>query len=68
MTHNALVLVYYYFMVIRYIFWISNYFKKLLNSLINSMQGLAWFEVHFSSKKNYKKIIIMCKKETIYLF
>ena len=37
------------------IFWILNYFKKLLNPIINSMQVVVWFKVYFLNEKIYKK-------------
>ena len=49
-----------FFIMIKSIFWVPYYFEKLLNPLINSIQGTTWFEVHFYSEKNYK-YIIMCK-------
>ena len=37
------------------VFWILNYFKKLLNPIINSMQTVVWFKVFFLNEKIYKK-------------
>ena len=37
------------------VFWILNYFKKLLNLIINSMQIVVWFKVYFLNEKIYKK-------------
>ena len=54
MTYN--VLTYYFFVVIVYTFSVLNYFLKLLNLLMNSIQSL--FEIHFFSGKNHKNIII----------
>ena len=37
------------------VFWILNYFKKLLNPIINSMQTVVWFKVYFLNEKFIKK-------------
>ena len=50
MTHNILVLIYYYF------YWLksSKLFLKWLNLLINSTQNVVYFEIYFSSEKFIK--------------
>ena len=42
-------------LAVIFVFWILNYFKKLLNPIINSMQTVVWFKVYFLNEKIYKK-------------
>ena len=42
-------------LAVIFVFWILNYFKKLLNLIINSMQIVVWFKVYFLNEKIYKK-------------
>ena len=60
MTYNISVLIFFFLMIIS-IFWVLNYFIKLLIPLVNSIQSITLFEVHFYSEKIYKSKI-MCKK------
>ena len=46
MIHNTLFFIFYFFIMIRSIFEFQIIFLKLL---INLVQSLAWFEVHFPS-------------------
>ena len=57
MTHDISILNY-FFIDIRSIFKVQNYFKKLLNPLMNSIQTIAWFELHFLREKIYKNVIM----------
>ena len=50
------------FLVIRSIFEFEIILKKILNSLINSIKSVTWFEVRFSSGKIYKNIIMYIKE------